>query len=417
MSNRDRCCNTRNTASVFALLIGLFLPGVVFAARCTHCDATLAPDAQFCGQCGTRVEAPAPTQLYCWRCGVEQPVAAKFCSRCGAELDTRTAPAAAPVEPGIASPPPAPPQSPRRGRKDEGGAWGSPGVSASRSGPGVRLRPREIILPPQVFETPTGDILPSLTLHLSGGVAFGFSDDRQSETGVLRFGLGGIAEALVSTSNIVHIVDVRSSALLGFRLGVPTAIRERAGKGRLRAAFNFAASDDHKVSDLGRFTASDGVIVSFLYYTYRETTAGVAATWKLDRARYHAAIHATDLRATNITYAAGNTQTGRNQRSVHTSFAAALDYAVNPRTWFMAEMSSRPRIEFRGRTGDLHLASLVQYGLGVRFFPDPLLALDSSLHIDDDAVGLGDVRIGFGLHVMLNPRELEVQNVPDGTAH
>lgn len=413
MSNRDRYCNARSAASVLALLLVLFLPTAVFAAHCTHCDATLMPDALFCGQCGTRVEASAPAHLYCWQCGVEQPATAKFCSRCGAELDASPAR----PSPGITNPPAAPPPpTGRRPKNDDRGAWNSTPVSPG-TGPGLRLRPREIILPPQVFEAPTGDILPSLTLHLSGGVAFGFSDDRQSETGVLRFGLGGIAEALVSTSNIVHIVDVRSSALLGFRLGVPTALRPRAGKDRLRAALNFAASDDHRISDLGTFTATDGVVVNSLLYTYRETTAGLAATWRQDRARYHAAIHATDLRATNVSYAAVGPRTGRNQRTVHTSFAVAFDYAVNPRTWFLAEMSSVPRIGFRGRTGDLHVASLLQYGLGVRFFPDPLLALDSSLHIDEEAVGLGDVRIGFGIHVLLNPRSLDVQKAPEAASH
>jgi hypothetical protein len=269
-----------------------------------------------------------------------------------------------------------------------------------------------------VFDAPTGDIMPSLTLHVSGGLSFGFSDNRQSENGVLRFGLGDLAEALVSTSNIMHIVDVRSSALLGFRLRVPTSIHTPAGKERLRAAFNLAASDDHRLSNNGAFTSTDGLFVRSLSYTYRETTAGVALTWVQDRARSHAAVHATDLRATEVSYSVGNsTEGGRNQREVHTSFAAGFDYAANPRTWFLAELTSSPRVEFEARTGELQVESRIQYGLGVRFFPDPLLALDSSLHVDDKAVGLGDVRIGFGMHLILNPRALDVQNPAAATPH
>ena len=406
---------------VFSL--GVLVPTWVAAANCTHCKASLAPDALFCGLCGTRVEATAPAHLYCWHCGTEQPVAAKFCSRCGAALDTSALPAPAAADstrPGgeksataavTAAAATAQPAASQPAK--EPGPWDAPAGESGGGGPSLRLRPREIVLPPQVFEAPTGDILPSLTLHISGGLSFGFSDDHQSENGILRFGLGGLAEALVSTSNVVHIVDVSSSALLGFRLRVPTGIHTPEGKERLRAAFNLAASDDHQLSDSGAFTSADGVFVYALSYSYQETTAGLALTWVQNRARYHAAVHATDLRATGILYRTvqhPSQVVGGDQREVHTSFAAGFDYAANPRTWFLAEVTSSPQIEFAAATGELQVESRIQYGLGVRFFPDPLLALDSSLHLDDDAVGLGDVRIGFGLHLILSPHTEKAAN-------
>lgn len=394
---------------VLALCAAVFVPAAVLAADCTRCKAALAPGAAFCTQCGQRVEAQAPKHVYCWQCGVEQPAGAKFCSRCGAQLDkTAAAPAGAAAAPDTAGA-----KSTSAPPKAQDGPWSStaPAATASSKGSGIRLRPREIILPPQAFEAPTGDIVPSLAVHLGGGVAFGFSDKDQSKTAVLRFGLGDVAEALVSSSDIVHIVDVSSSALLGFRLRIPTQRHTPASKSRVRLALNLAASDENHVSDYVAFTSSDGVPVRSLYYTYRETTAGVAMTVVQKVARFHLAMHATDFRASNVTYATtGGMATGGDQRTVHASFAGAFDYRVNPRTWFLGEVTSSPEIGFLASTGELDLGSLWQCGFGVRFFPDPLLALDSSLHIDEEAVGLGDVQIGFGVHVMLQPHSVKEQN-------
>ena len=398
----------RATAFVFmlALCAGVFVPAVVLAANCTRCNAVLAPDAVFCTQCGQRVEAQAPAHVYCWNCGAEQPAGAKFCSRCGAQLDKA---AATPSGAAGAAPAKEATQPP----KTQEGPWSSSTSANTTASKGstIRLRPREIILPPQVFEAPTGDIVPSLTVHVSGGVAFGFSDEDKSKTGVLRFGLGDIAEALVSTSDIVHIVDVSSSALLGFRLRVPTQQKVPASQARVRLALNLAASDDNQVSDYATFTSSDGVPVQSLQYSYRETTAGAAMTVVQKTMRFHLAMHATDFRASNVSYSTtGGPVAGGDQRTVVASFAGAFDYMVNPRTWFLGEVTSSPEIGFLASTGELDLGSLWQGGVGVRFFPDPLLALDSSLHIDEDAVGLGDVRIGFGIHVILSPHSVKDEN-------
>lgn len=57
--------------------------GPVFA--CAKCGAQMAAGAKFCSECGTRVEAAAPTR-FCTNCGAQQSPGTKFCPSCGNKL-------------------------------------------------------------------------------------------------------------------------------------------------------------------------------------------------------------------------------------------------------------------------------------------------------------------------------------------
>ena len=123
-------CNTMGTASTMNSLaeaLGMMLPGMVAQAMqagqqpgqqgqqgpgltgpvCNKCKTQLAPDAQFCTNCGAQIQTwlvcpkctaqvppdakfcgkcGTPTTQSCTKCGVALPVDAKFCLKCGQEV-------------------------------------------------------------------------------------------------------------------------------------------------------------------------------------------------------------------------------------------------------------------------------------------------------------------------------------------
>src|SRR5262245_10362351 len=58
--------------------------------QCPRCRAENRPGAQFCRECGTRLE------LVCPACGLRVEPASRFCDACGARLGVAATPAAAP---------------------------------------------------------------------------------------------------------------------------------------------------------------------------------------------------------------------------------------------------------------------------------------------------------------------------------
>ncbi len=73
------------------------------AVACANCNASNAPGARFCANCGN---ALAQSQ-YCAQCGAEMALGARFCANCG--TPTAGPPAAPPAAPPPMAPPPVPP--------------------------------------------------------------------------------------------------------------------------------------------------------------------------------------------------------------------------------------------------------------------------------------------------------------------
>ena len=87
--------------------------------RCYHCDQPLGPGDRFCPHCGAASGPPQP--LVCPRCHAAAPNGAAFCANCGAAL---YAPAAGPVPPIAATPPPVGGGMPNWSKIALGGAGG-----------------------------------------------------------------------------------------------------------------------------------------------------------------------------------------------------------------------------------------------------------------------------------------------------
>ena len=58
---------------------------------------------------------------------------------------------------------------------------------------------------------------------------------------------------------------------------------------------------------------------------------------------------------------------------------------------------------FLGETGELRVDNGMEATGGIRFFPFTPLGLDATVSIDDEALGIADMKIGFGLHLVLSP--------------
>jgi hypothetical protein len=436
------------------LRLGLCLLGFVFAfagaiptaqaadIQCAACRAFLPNDALYCSHCGKPVVAPET--VFCWRCGAMLAADASYCMQCGSRVCTdpavparagaaaavpATTPAPAPgvapaappapmtpaTEPVASSAPLAPPApvepvvSPAPATSPERGA--SPGVRRRSKDLASFSKERMLVYPPRVIDSPTGTILPSMVLHLSAGGSFGLSDKEGNGGFLISFGLGGVGEAMVSSSRILHISGSKTNALAGFRVKLPVGLLGPRVSKQLALALNVAASNEIDYFASGDYAApSDGGPVEHVEsidYTHRETTLGIAATWTQGKARLHAALHGTDLRTENISYWTQESayHTGPNQRDTYTTVGLGFDYAANERTQLLAEVRTVPRIVLNASDGDLRVEQITVYATGLRFYPLPLFGLDATLAVDDEAVGLADLDIGFGLHLTFGPRK------------
>jgi len=59
--------------------------------HCPKCNALVSADAQFCPQCGTKLERPAAPTV-CPKCGAQLPAGAQFCPACGEKIVVAPAP-------------------------------------------------------------------------------------------------------------------------------------------------------------------------------------------------------------------------------------------------------------------------------------------------------------------------------------
>lgn len=53
--------------------------------KCVYCGADLAPETNFCSNCGKKFKA-VKDSVVCKKCNTENSLASKFCSKCGAKL-------------------------------------------------------------------------------------------------------------------------------------------------------------------------------------------------------------------------------------------------------------------------------------------------------------------------------------------
>ncbi len=393
---------------------------------CSGCGTELGEEDFFCGKCG---HATQPEQtIFCWRCGIRIPVDADFCSRCGSVVSckpgNKQTPAPGPIsvidysnpaeaEIVIAYDPEFDIPQPANQNPDKRPDLTMLSLTEQRMPvipPVTEMKKRnfffsggdEVKFPPRLFDLPTGAVLPSLSFHTSRGWSFGFSDKKDADRWVLSVGLGGVGEAIISSSRMEHVTGPKSNALGGFRLRLPVAWLGEETADKLSLALNIASTKENNFSSSGSFSTEDGVTISSLFYQHRETTLGIASTWNAEPTRFHAILHATDLRAERITFSGGGlTEFGPDQKDTFFNIGLGVDYAARHNTLIIAEIHTAPRVSFKATTGELIVSKRLEYALGMRFFPIPFFGFDAMASIDEDAVGLADVEIGAGFHLIL----------------
>jgi hypothetical protein len=240
---------------------------------------------------------------------------------------------------------------------------------------------------------------------VNGGGSFGFSEGGGSGGWLVSFGLGGIGEAMVSTTRVLHFSDAESRTFVGFRVGLPVRLIRADLADHLALALNVAATGDDSYYASGTRPASDGGTVSNLGYDHRETTVGLAGTLRWPSLRLHGALHTTDLRTKNIFYSnPPGMPHATQQRAIFFTAGAGFDFALNPRTYLVGELHTTPRTAFRLSDAHILVDNLAVYATGLRFYPTSKIGMDAIVSVDEEAVGLADVELGLGLHLTLAPR-------------
>ena len=382
-SNRPRHCLVILVASLIcSICFSLPAAGSIV---CRSCGAESADEALYCQACGKSLTRPEA--VFCSQCGVALPSEADFCSGCGhairtAEKDEARRPTK-PIQTQTTNV-----RSKRPNAADQLGAY---------------LGRRNVVFPPRLLDLPTGAILPSLAVHAHRGWAFGLSDHEEAHRWAFSFGLGGVSEAIVSSSRIIHIAEPQSNALGGFRVRLPVRWLGDEAAGRLKAALNLATTAENGFHSPGTAASSDGTSISNLSYNHRETTLGLSASWNASPVRLHGTVHATDMRAENLQYwnSASSKVTIADRQITSLNFGIGLDYDAREDTRLMAEIRTAPHISLAADTGELSVKPRVEGAVGLRFFPIRALGLDAQVSVDEDASGLADLEIGAGMHLML----------------
>ncbi len=282
----------------------------------------------------------------------------------------------------------------------------SPGTF--QSGLPLFKAPEELLLPTRLIESPTGEILPSLHFAAGSGSDFGLSNQNRTGRWVVSFGLGGVAEVMVASHRIVHVSVPESDALAGFRMKLPVRWMGSDVGDHLSLAVNVAATTDGKSSSSSAITRYRGQNATSLMYDYRETTIGVAGTWRAGRARFHGLLHATDLRVENmLVHRNTDVVQAGDQRKTYPSIGLGFDYRVNPQTYFLSELRTVPKLTFQDETAGIRVGGKTEFATGVRFFLGRAVSLDAIVSIDEDALGIADTHIGLGANLLfgVGPRE------------
>jgi hypothetical protein len=257
------------------------------------------------------------------------------------------------------------------------------------------------LLPPRLFNTPTAEILPSLNVHMGSGWTFGFSGEESSNRWVMSIGLGGVSEVLLATQRIDHITVPKSNPLAGLRLKLPVRWMGETAADHLMLAANVAATRDQSFSAPAGFQAEGGTVLRSLEYDYRETTVGVVGTWSWERLRLHGALHASDLRTENARYDRGDGVVEvADSKSIRPAFGLGLDYRVNPKTYFLAEVRTAPKLVFSADRAHFDLEGVPEYAAGIRYFFARPVALDALVAANGEAEGPADLEMGLGLNIL-----------------
>ena len=259
------------------------------------------------------------------------------------------------------------------------------------------------INPNRVFVIPTGDVLNSLEVSISGGSIIGeMNEEKRPFLGRISLGLGDIAEIEASTAGIISGLKDGSPILptVGLKLKLLSEQPSFPYIG-LAAALQSSPQWHNELRDS-------------LVYQKRLATLYLVGTKKINNIGLHLGVSVNDLRIRIIDELTDEVISPQDEekkfvnKNIVTPFVG-LTYRVNSRTFIMAEWEMIPNYDIQEETQIVEPDNIKTTWMtvaGVRFFAMDWLPIDVGVLYRDDYYGIADTRIQANFNFIFSIPEL-----------
>jgi hypothetical protein len=268
--------------------------------------------------------------------------------------------------------------------------------------------------PSRLFSVPMADVLRSAEVCVSGGSSFGL-ESKSALIQNLSIGLGGIAEAEISTTGLTNELtgESESFAMSSFKVNlIPESLQRcrflpnvvaqlkssswksiQNESGSIRAAYTEASS--YSGENLMSLGIQERFSVLYLIIGKRWSFAG-----------FQAGVCATDIRLKNGRrwYWIGDpldpggvysSEIPEKQKNTWTPIGG-IEIKANDKTKIMAEIQSVPVFDFDVRSQNVVISKAWLGVAGIRFFIADWLTLDAGVKYQSNDKGIADAEIRIG---------------------
>lgn len=268
--------------------------------------------------------------------------------------------------------------------------------------------------PTKNFSTPTGRVLNSLEIIISGGSSFGI-EESSGFLGRISFGLGGIAEIELTRSSFMD-------NLTGKQKSLPTSVFKVALIPQRFSQYWFVpdislqlhstpwSSNVDPDSRLRAGIKADyaGMNLSSMNMENRFTTLYSIIGKDFNFLSLHGGITLTDVRVRNSYQWIYHQDLGYSvyheipdmQKNIFAPFGN-LSILANKDTRLMAEIQAIPLMDYNIRSQKLEIKKTWLAIVGVRFFITPWMSLDTGVKYLSSAKGIADSEVNVGMNFVL----------------
>ena len=237
------------------------------------------------------------------------------------------------------------------------------------------------VTPNRIFSTPTVDVLHSLDVLLSGGGVVGIENERHF-LGNIHMGFGNLMELEIATSSFID------------------ALREKSAMLPASSFKMYLSKPDapFAISVLVKKTLWNRTYVAPVLYYTRFGDVYVILGYRGDPLSMNFGVDVHELRIkTDIS-------TSEISKRVYSPFFN-VTFKANPKTFAMAEITSRTKITFPtdGNIRDNNITTVYEGTIGARYFFTYFLSIDAGVLYRSDFKGPADavINVIFNLAVPL----------------
>lgn len=269
-------------------------------------------------------------------------------------------------------------------------------------------------VPTKNFSTPTGRVLNSLEIMVSGGSSFGI-EETDGLLGRISFGLGGIGEIELTRSSFMD-------NLTGKQKSLPTSVFKVALIPQRFSQYWFMpdislqlhstpwSSNVDPDSRLRAGVKADyaGMNLSSMNMENRFTTLYSIIGKDFNFLSLHGGITLTDVRVRNSYQWIYHQDLGYSvyheipdmQKNIIAPFGN-LSILANKDTRLMAEIQAIPLMDYNIRSQKVEIKKTWLAIVGVRFFITPWMSLDTGVKYLSSAKGIADSEVNLGVNFVL----------------